>query len=346
MRRKKICIIIVLFFMVITGGYAQTQKVEIKSNTSGACVDVFVGGKLFTSFCYPSDFEKPYLFPVNAPDGSVVTRGYPLLPRKGERVDHPHHVGMWFNHGDVNGLDFWNNSSAIKDKKKFGHIRVTKLVKAKGGKKAEIAYLAEWRDQQDFALLEEQTTFIITADEKARTIDRITTLKALGKDVIFTDNKEGMIAIRVDRAFETPSDAPQIFTDDHGNPTEVKAQSDNQGVNGVYYSSNGKKGDDVWATRNDWVMLRGEKNGTLITFGFFDHPKNVGYPFHSHARGYGLFASNNLGSQSYNKQDEQIVVKVKQGESLTFRHRFYIQAGQEFTTEQADAMFEEFSKCY
>lgn len=38
--------------------------------------------------------------------GKVITRGYPMNPRPFERMDHPHHVGLWFNFGDVNGLDF------------------------------------------------------------------------------------------------------------------------------------------------------------------------------------------------------------------------------------------------
>ena len=335
---------IILFVMVAMMGYSQTQKIEIINDATAKRADILVSGNLFTSFCYPSDFEKPYLFPMYAPNGSVVTRGYPLAPRKGERVDHPHHVGLWFNHGDVNGLDFWNNSSAIKDKEKFGHIVVTKILKAKGGKKGEISYLAEWRDHKNNVLLEEKTTYFITADEKSRTIDHITTLKAIGKEVVITDNKEGMLAIRVDRAFEAPSNDSQIFTDEHGNPTEVKAQADNTGVNGLYYSSNGAKGDAVWSTRNDWVMLRGEKDGALVTFGFFDHPKNIGYPFHSHARGYGLFSCNNLGSQAYNKNDAKIVVTIKQGDAITFRHRFYIEAGNEITPERANVMFKDFSK--
>lgn len=344
--KKRICVFLLFAFTTMTVGYSQSQKIEVKNDASIKRVDVIVSGQLFTSFCYPQDFEKPYLFPVCAPNGSVITRGYPLSPRKGERVDHPHHVGLWFNHGDVNGLDFWNNSSAVKDKEKYGHITVTKIVKAKSGKKGEIVYRAEWRDQQNNVILDEETTFLITADKKSRTIDRLTTLKAREKEVTITDNKEGMLAIRVDRAFETPSDAPQIFTDEHGNPTEVKAVGDNRGVNGVYYSSNGYKGDEVWSTRNDWVILRGEKDGSLITFGFFDHPKNIGYPFHSHARGYGLFAANNLGSQAYNKNDEKIVVRLKPGEPLTFRHRFYIESGQEVSTEQANTIFRNFSQQY
>ncbi len=101
-------------------------------------VDVMVDGKLFTSYQYPSNMEKPYLFPVIAPSGSVITRGFPLEARKGERVDHPHHIGIWFNHGNVNGLDFWNNSSAIPAARKdtYGHIVVKEIVKAKSGKES------------------------------------------------------------------------------------------------------------------------------------------------------------------------------------------------------------------
>jgi hypothetical protein len=36
----------------------------------------------------------------------MITRGYPFIKKAGERVDHPHHVGMWLNYESVNGFDF------------------------------------------------------------------------------------------------------------------------------------------------------------------------------------------------------------------------------------------------
>ncbi len=98
-------------------------------------VDIFINGSLFSSYRYPADLEKPFLYPVIAPNGSVLTRGYPLEPRKGERIDHPHQIGLWFNHGSINGLDFWNNSSAIPADKKdsCGHIVVREFVKTDNG---------------------------------------------------------------------------------------------------------------------------------------------------------------------------------------------------------------------
>ena len=55
-----------------------------------------------------------------------------------------------------------------------------------------------------------------TAD--SRTIDRITTLTALGERVVFKDNKEAFIGMRVARGLEQPDDKPEIFTDDSGKP--------------------------------------------------------------------------------------------------------------------------------
>jgi hypothetical protein len=336
--------------MVLLFGYSdmlagQTQKVKfIKGDRK---VDVMIGGKFFTSYQYPSNMEKPYLWPVNAPDGSVVTRGFPLEPGPRERVDHPHHIGIWFNHGDVNGLDFWNNSSAIPAEKKdtYGHIVVREIVRAKNGKKAELEVISDWKDNKGNTLLTENTKYIFSGTKVSYTIDHISVLTAAEGPVTITDNKEGMFAIRVDRAFEMPTNQPAVYTDAQGNPTTVRS-TDNEGVTGMYTSSSGKRGDDVWSTRNDWVILSGTKNNVLTSFGFWDHPKNIGYPGHSHARGYGLFSTNNLGSQAYNKDHEKIVLSLRQGESVTLRHRFYIRSGKGITAEQANTIFREFSALY
>src|SRR5258708_18530162 len=69
-------------------------------------VDVPIDGKPFTSYVWPLPLKKPVLYPLVTGDGITVTRGYPLEPRPDERVDHPHHAGLWFNYGSVNGFDF------------------------------------------------------------------------------------------------------------------------------------------------------------------------------------------------------------------------------------------------
>jgi len=87
-------------------------------------VEVYCGAELFTAYRYDKDLEKPVLFPVNAPGAIALTRGFPLEPRAKERTDHPHHVGLWFNYGDVNGFDFWNNSRAVPEERKANYGRI------------------------------------------------------------------------------------------------------------------------------------------------------------------------------------------------------------------------------
>ena len=92
---------------------AKAPKVEFKNKDQEKKVEVFVDGKFFTAYIYPDNMEKQSLYPIVSASGKTITRGYPMNPRPFERTDHPHHVGLWFNFGDVNGLDFWNNSFAI-----------------------------------------------------------------------------------------------------------------------------------------------------------------------------------------------------------------------------------------
>ncbi len=116
------------------------------------------------------------------------------------------------------------------------------------------------------------------------------------------ENKEGMLGLPMDRAFEEPANNPGRFLDADGNVTEVP-DLNNEGVNGVYRNAEGITGGDVWGKRSPWVALQAEKEGEVITVVIFDHPENSNYPAWSHARGYGLFASNNFGG---NMADEQI----------------------------------------
>ena len=111
----------------------QAQKVQFKQVDKDKKVEVFVDNKFFTAFIYPDNMEKQSLNPIISSSGKIITRGYPLQPRPFERTDHPHHVGMWFNFGDVNGLDFWNNSFAIpaNEKHKYGTVRFVKITEQK-----------------------------------------------------------------------------------------------------------------------------------------------------------------------------------------------------------------------
>src|SRR5919204_3223562 len=82
---------------------AVALEVVVAPNEAARRVDVAIGGKPFTSYIWPERLKKPVLYPLRAASGTLVTRGWPFDPRPGERVDHPHPVGLWFDYGNVNG---------------------------------------------------------------------------------------------------------------------------------------------------------------------------------------------------------------------------------------------------
>jgi hypothetical protein len=309
-------------------------------------IEVLVNGELFTAYRFDATLEKPVLFPVQAPDGTIVTRGYPIAPRGQERADHPHHVGFWLNFGDVNGYDFWNNSSVIPDEHKgaYGRIIHRSIVRAESsGKEGLLTVEMDWMapdNEQAEKLIEESTTFIFRAEKGVWSVDRITSLTAATDSVIFTDNKEGMLAIRVDRAFEHPSNSPVILTDASGKAT-TEAVLDTQKLTGWYENSEGDEGLAVWGKNAGWVKLTGTKGESTCSLIMMDHPLNVNYPSCWHARGYGLFSVNNLGRQVYNRELEKFQLILEKGETLTFRHRFVVVSGM-LTHQETEALFRDF----
>jgi hypothetical protein len=324
----------------------QSKRFAIVENKSGKRLDVLVDGKPFTSYIYPDDIMKPVLYPLRTADGTPITRGWPLDPRPGERVDHPHHVGMWLNYGDVNGLDFWNNSTDIpaERKNRYGTIKHRKVNKIEAdNEKAILDVTMDWQKPDGVNLLQEETRLIFNGSGNMRTIERITTLTALNEDVSFKDNKEGVIGIRLARELEHPSNKPEVFTDASGRATAVP-KLNNEGVSGKYRSSEGKEGDDVWATRGQWVNLTGVIASKPVSLVILDHPKNVGYPTYWHARGYGLFAANPLGQKEFSKGKEVLDFKLPAGKSVTFRYKVLIHSGSHLTNEQVSAEFNKFSK--
>src|SRR5215471_7414674 len=109
----------------VSAGARSGDRISLVVNKQERRVDVTIDGQPFTSYIWPEKLAKPVLFPLRTAKGTIITRGYPLEPRPGERVDHPHQVGLWLDYESVNGIDFWNNSEAIKprDAPKMGTIR-------------------------------------------------------------------------------------------------------------------------------------------------------------------------------------------------------------------------------
>src|SRR5688572_25332380 len=336
---------LILVFILLCSIKAMTQQkgLSIVEDKDKKQVNVFYNGKLLTAYCYYDSSRKPILFPVNTVDGITVTRSYPFKMVPGERTDHPHHTGIWLNYESVNGLDFWNNSTAIAPEKRdrYGTIIHGKITAKKAnGNTASLSAAAKWVRPDNKVLLNEQTTFNFSVKANDFIIDRITTLTATDTTVVFKDVKDGMYAIRVARELELPSKEKSSFVDDKGNVTTVPPSGSD--VTGMYYGSTGLKGDSVWGSKGTWLMLTGKKEGKDITIGMFDHPANVGYPAYWHARGYGLFSVNPLGRKIFSNGKEELNLSLQPGQSTTFRYRIVIHSGKMLTRDEMNKFSEDF----
>jgi hypothetical protein len=323
---------------------AYRLPVEFSRHDAEQRIDVMIDGKLFTSLKWQEGIYKPVLHPIINASGTIVTRGFPLDPRPGERPDHRHHVGNWLNYGDVNGFDFWGNGHSGERSSNGGEILlsgVDELIPGDG--EGTMITKGSWVDPDGKEMLSEKTEYHVIAEDSLRIIDRITTLAATGDTIFMNDTKEGMFAVRVARQLELPSDGDITVLDVQGNPTKVSAMS-NEGITGNYLSSEGVTGSEVWGTRAKWMDLCGNIGDEKISIVICDHPKNPGYPTYWHARGYGLFSANPLGAKDFTKGAEEMNFSIPSGESLTFRYRLVISSNAHLTAEEINKLAEEFSE--
>lgn len=338
--------VVVLAFVAARPALSQSAgalPVDVVRHDAERRVDVLVGGKPFTSYIYPTTLHKPVLYPIRMASGTAVTRGFPLEPRPGESRDHPHHIGHWFNFGDVNGFDFWGHSDATpeKDRPHMGNIVHSGITHAAGGPdRGELTVTADWVTAAGTTLLREETRFRFSGHADSRIIDRETRWTALDQPVTFGDTKEGAFGIRVARALEHPSKEAQTFTNASGE-VETVAKSEQTSANGEYLASDGTRGEAVWGTRGPWMALIARIEQQPVTLAIFDHPTNHGYPTYWHARGYGLFAANPFGRKGFDPKLEAASFRLEPGRTVVFRHRILVQS-QKLSRDQVQAAYDAF----
>jgi hypothetical protein len=274
-------------------------QVKLTQGTDRILVDI--DGKPFTAFFIGAETTKPYLHPLRAVSGTVVTRGYPMEMVEGENRDHIHHRGLWFSHGDVNGVDFWANDPSQQGPKK-GKVVVNKLTEVKSGKKnGTLSAIFDWTDATGKALLSETRTMTFYSEPSTRTIDIDILLRANEK-VTFGDTKEGTFAIRLAAPLEEKQTGKMVSSE--GLETEKQ----------------------VWGKRSPWVDYAGEIKGEKVGITIMDHPSNPRYPTYWHSRSYGLFASNPFGVKDFTKQGDG-KMELEPGQTARFRFRVVIHPG-------------------
>jgi hypothetical protein len=180
-----------LLFAAISPAAAQ-----VRLTRNGEQVDIVINGKPFTSFHFGADTPKPYLHPLRSVNGTVLTRGFPLEIVPGEDHSDPHHRGLWFTHGDVNGVDLWTEGPGK------GRIVLKTLGRlVNGADTGSLSAEFEWQDDAGKPLVEESRVMTFTQVVSEYIIEFDVTLRPPGTEkVTFGDTKNGSFAIRVANA--------------------------------------------------------------------------------------------------------------------------------------------------
>jgi hypothetical protein len=290
---------------------------QVSFKKGDGTIEIQIAGKPFSTFYYGAAAPKPYLHPLRAADGTVVTRGYPMEDIAGESRDHPHHRGLWYTHGDVNGFDFWMNEPGQ-------HPANGGLIVAKGMPRAEAGKIEasfEWKAPGGGLLLTEDRTMTFSGDAKTRVIDFDVTFTAAKESVKFGDTKEGTFAIRLATPLE-----------------EQHKGAEGVARTGKMVGTDGRMGEkEIWGKRSPWLDYSGVIDGKPIGIAILDHPKNPKHPTFWHTRSYGLFAANPFGEHDfYNDPKRNGSITIEPGKAIRFRYRVIVHQGDTKTAGIAD----------
>jgi hypothetical protein len=155
-------------------------------------------------------------------------------------------------------------------------------------------------------------------------------LQAVDGPVVFGDKRDGGLLVRV------------------AGTMTVEDEKGNKGA-GTILNSRGDKNADTWGKRAEWADYSGpDASGKTVGIAMFDHPANLRFPTHWHARTYGLMTANRFGTDHFkgNYGDHKTVIcapskgancpacashtgdyTIPAGQSITLRHRFFFHQG-------------------
>jgi hypothetical protein len=221
-----------------------------------------------------------------------------------EHHEHPHHRSLWFTHGAVNGHDFWSEA------KNFGKIVHDGFSEVKSGKDTGVIRAKnKWVAADGTVVCTDETTLRFHAPKSPseRLLDWEVTIRALDKDVVFGDTKEGSMGLRLAETMRLKGKVGK----------------------GHIVNSEGVKDGETWGKRAVWCDYYGPVEGKVVGIAMFDHPRNPRHPTWWHVRDYGLFAANPFGKHDFEKLQDKTAgdLKIPAGQSLTFRWRFYLHEG-------------------
>lgn len=260
-------------------------------------IEIYLEAKPFSNLYYGPEWAKPFLHPLHSVSGAVVTRAYPVEQIEGENHDHKWHHGLWYAHGDINGVDFWRDLGP----EKTGRMMVKNRPESSGN---TLSFDAELVTPGKQVLGATHQTFRFARSGSNHVIDAHISIRAdRGIPLKIGDTEEGTFALRLADEFR-----------------------EERGV--AMRNSAGDSGRKIWGKRAKWVdystTIKGEKVGVLV----MDHSSNPKHPTYWHARHYSLCSANPFGEGDFLKDKTRDGgVAVASGGKLDFRYRVIIHPG-------------------
>ncbi|MGI8962505.1 MAG: PmoA family protein [Bryobacteraceae bacterium] len=286
--------------------------VELKQNKDH--LEIFVGGKSFTTYYFGPDAAKAYLMPLQTANGIVISRPFPVgndasMGDPKASSFEPHQRPLYFGHGDIDGLDFWAEAVFGKyyhehSRQAFGHTANATIQEARGGPDSGTLRASFALEDPNRRVIGQETQeFTFRGDDHTRAIDCEFILKATNGPIAIGDSKEGTFGIRLGRELSAPL--------------------------GHMINSHGGQGEkEIWGKPADWVDYFGTVSGRDVGIAVFDHPKSFRHPTTWHARAYGLLAANPFGFREFTRDSQQDGSwAIPEGNSLKFRYRVLIYEG-------------------
>ena len=336
---SKTTISILMLLTICTSATVAAPKIEFVESKDK--IDVKVDGKIATTYIYGDKRSKPSLVPVRTLSGIELTRRYPLTELAGGSDNEPHHVGVYFTADQVNGMDFWNNTSLSPQIK---HIKTKQATGGDG--KGVLSIVTHWIGKKGSVVLEENRTmtFIAGQNESEYAIDISADLTAKVDKVVFKDIEEGVCAFRLSDYLR------EAKGDNYPQPGKPLPKESVKGT-GMFFNSNGdQKAENVWGRRARWVAMQGVRNENVVGVAMLNHPESLNFPTYWHVRAYGLLSGNPLGQGDFLRPSKYkknpvlwLNMTLKKDQTIHFRFLIIMFEGIK-TQDQIEQRYKEYVK--
>jgi len=262
------------------------------------------GNQIYLLYVHDSYAYKPHFVTLIGPSGHNIIEDSP--------PDHIHHHGIWWAHGDVNGIDFY-----------------LELPQHNPGRIVHMDWETSQLEENHFRFNE---TLNWIAPDGEVIINERRDMKAhfAGIDYYFLDFDSTFTA-NIDIRFGT--------TKESGLPLMRIAEALNGIFGGIITASTGKTGEqETFGQPAEWIDYSGKrmpvgKEPMVEGIACFDHPENFAHPNRWFTRAYGPFSP----FEGHHFVGE---TQLAAGDSFRLRFRLYIHAG-DYTQAQVAQRYEE-----